>query len=213
MIGRALFAGAVSLALVSTAAAPQPHARQAASARAPIAQPADLQPGDVVFIGVDGAFWAEMASASSLPAHRFGHVGIAARDERGALVIVHAGGAPDRGSAPVLAVPFVEFAAEADRVGIYRLNGSRETREAAARTALSYARAGLQFDGDFSLETRERLYCTELVWRAFNAAGADTVPLPSVMAGKSVVTLADLETSALLAQTAYAVRAELNGAK
>jgi MoaA/NifB/PqqE/SkfB family radical SAM enzyme len=44
-----------------------------------------------------------------------------------------------------------------------------------AMFALRYARERRLFDGDFRLETPGRLYCSELVWRAFREAGIDLV--------------------------------------
>ncbi len=45
----------------------------------------------------------------------------------------------------------------------------------AAEAASAYARQALPFDGRFDLESKDRLYCTELVWRAYLEAGIDLV--------------------------------------
>ncbi|MGE3251137.1 MAG: YiiX/YebB-like N1pC/P60 family cysteine hydrolase [Hyphomonadaceae bacterium] len=192
---RALAAALSTLALASAAPANAPRAER----HAPIAQPVSLEPGDIVFIGVDGAFWADLASASS--DQRFGHVGIAARDERGRMLIVHAGGAPDRDNAPVVAELFPVFAADASRVGIYRAS-DRLAAERAAHNALNYARSGAQFDGAFSLETRDRLYCTELVWRAYD----ERIARPSTMGTRAVIALRDIERSDAFEQIAVRER-------
>lgn len=44
---------------------------------------------------------------------------------------------------------------------------------AAARAALRFAWEARPFDHDFDLHTPEKLYCTELVWRAYMDAGID----------------------------------------
>jgi hypothetical protein len=41
---------------------------------------------------------------------------------------------------------------------------------------LAWARAGVPFDHDFDSATPDRLYCTELVWRAYYSAGVELLP-------------------------------------
>ena len=41
--------------------------------------------------------------------------------------------------------------------------------------ALTYVRDALPFDDRFNLESADRMYCTELVWRAYLKAGIDLV--------------------------------------
>ena len=56
----------------------------------------------------------------------------------------------------------------------YRVEGLSEARiTRVCKTAQGYFERGLPFDNDFDLRTPEKLYCTELVWRAFGAAGVD----------------------------------------
>lgn len=163
--------------------------------------PPVLHVGDVVFIGVDHAFWARAASKFSK--HGFGHVGIAARDSTGRIVVVHAGGSPTEGDAPVLAVAEQEFTQEADRIAVYRPRASEEELSVAGKTALGFVRDHDRFDAAFSLDTVHDLYCSELVWRALSVAlQRDIVPHKTIILGKPGVSLADLEDSALLAEVA-----------
>jgi Permuted papain-like amidase enzyme, YaeF/YiiX, C92 family len=194
-------AGLIALALLASDRGAEP------APRALVAAPGSLAPGDVVFIAVDGAIWSQLASGWSSPARRFGHVGIAARAEDGAIVIVHAGGSPVAGRAPILAEDYSRFAAEADRVGIYRLHAPASVREAAGSAALALRRGGAVFDTGFSLSSTRELYCTELVWRAIRAgANLDAAPRPSTIAGRPAITLRDLETSSSLHEVGFAAR-------
>lgn len=45
----------------------------------------------------------------------------------------------------------------------------------AVAVAESFVRNQVVFDNGFSLETPQEMYCTELIWRAFKAAGVDLV--------------------------------------
>jgi Permuted papain-like amidase enzyme, YaeF/YiiX, C92 family len=185
-------AALIALALLASDA-------QLEAARSAVETPPALAPGDVVFIAVDGAIWSQLASRWSSPQHRYGHVGIAAHAEDGALVVVHAGGSPLDGASLVRAEPYATFAAHADRVGLFRLRASAAARTAAGAAALAFAHRRITFDADFSLASADEHYCTELVWRAI-AAGANlnAAPRPSTIAGRPAITLRDLETSAVL---------------
>lgn len=164
----------------------------------------ELREGDVVLIGVDGAFWAEMASGFSRPDRRNGHGGVVVRGVGGALGVVHADGSPVEGAAKVRWVSVAAFTAEADRVDILR---PRDAALAARSAAIARSYQGLRFDADFTLDTPDRLYCTELIWRALSAAnGADIVPEKTRVLEKSYITLAALETNAALEEIAFVAR-------
>ena len=173
----------------------------------PFALPA-LQPGDLVFIGVDSVFWAKAASVWSTPEHRFGHVGVYALDTHGRPEIVHAGGSPTNGDAPVTAEPLGSYLAIATRVGVYRVRAATpEARARIAAAALTFVDQHAVFDSQFSLADPHRLYCTALAWRAaLNANNGDIAPRKSSIGGQTVVTLADLEQSPRLQLIAFASR-------
>ncbi|MEO1391284.1 MAG: hypothetical protein AAFV90_00055 [Cyanobacteria bacterium J06634_5] len=59
-----------------------------------------------------------------------------------------------------------------------QLTGKKQTQpkaiaNAAAKAAKAYAKAAAPFDASFDLATAERVYCTELIWRAYLTAGID----------------------------------------
>jgi uncharacterized protein YycO len=63
--------------------------------------------------------------------------------------------------------------ANVDRAAVYRLDREALRAEAASREAWSYFERGIAFDHRFDIVNEDRLYCTELVWRAFRAAGVE----------------------------------------
>lgn len=198
----ALGAALVAALAVTGASATPPRAVHPVSRALPDL-PA-LREGDVVLIGVDGAFWAEMASGFSRPDRRNGHAGVIVRGAGGALGVVHAGGSPVEGAAKVRWVSLAEFTAEADRVDILR---PRDAKLAARSAAIAAGYQGLTFDSDFTLDTSDRLYCTELIWRALSAAkGADIVPQKTLVLEKPYITLQALETNPVLEEIAFVAR-------
>jgi uncharacterized protein YycO len=60
-------------------------------------------------------------------------------------------------------------------LGVYRLNEHKHFQEAsaAARWAFKMAQKAIPFDKGFDLQDTSRLYCTELIWKAYLAAGID----------------------------------------
>jgi uncharacterized protein YycO len=132
----------------------------------------ELSEGDLVFRRGRGSKTRAVLAVDS--AGLYSHVGIVCGTDSG-LVVVHA--VPGEGA--------VREVVKAERPGeffsphravsgaVCRLQSSEEIRSAAARYALDAQQAGLEFDHDYDLEDSTRLYCTELVWRAFGAAGVD----------------------------------------
>lgn len=165
---------------------------------------ATLQPGDVVFIGSDHALWGQVGALAMGDGGPYAHVGIAVAGPDGGILIAHAGGSPTNPDAEVAAAPVAQFLGRAERAGVHRPSGLAETaRRAAAERALAYAEGGALFDAAFSLETEDRLYCTELVWRALSyAADADAVPDKTRRGGRVFIALDDLRAAPLLVEHA-----------
>lgn len=62
----------------------------------------------------------------------------------------------------------------ASAAALYRLSAAKPGQaEAAARAAMEFVWRHVPFDADFDLKTEDKLYCTEMVLRAFQAAGVD----------------------------------------
>lgn len=65
---------------------------------------------------------------------------------------------------------------KASRAGIYRLTSADKSKRILAlhkaRQAFSQR---VEFDEEYNLESDEKLYCTELIWKSYRAAGIDLI--------------------------------------
>lgn len=107
----------------------------------------------------------------------YSHIGLVVRTRAG-LTVVHSLPADEVDPAGgVRREPLASFvnARDAQVVAVYRLVGARaaDAPPVAARWATRAAAAHLPFDPEFDLRTPDRLYCTELVLRAYASAGVD----------------------------------------
>lgn len=87
--------------------------------------------------------------------------------------VVHASPAVDGQEGGVTVAETIEdFERGAKAMALYRLNPPDTiVARLAAIAAIGYALRRAPFDARFDLTEDEKLYCTELVWRAFQAAG------------------------------------------
>lgn len=150
-----------------------------------------LLPGDVIFGRFPRSRWAQLAASFSSDRSGFGHVGVI--DAIASDLIVDADGNPAGGRVSVRSL--AAFLSGADHVEVRRLRLAAAQRRAVALRARSWA--GVPFDAAMTLAP-DKLYCTELVWRACLAAtGQDLVPHKTVIAFRDVITIADLRQAAL----------------
>lgn len=124
----------------------------------------------------------------------FSHVGLISVKE-GVPYLIHA--SPTSSAGETGGVVQIERLARVlssnsvERAALIRLKDEyKHFATAAIVTAENYADLALPFDHDFSLLSADRLYCTELVWRAYLSAGLDlfdpgsdqpTILLPSLL--------------------------------
>jgi len=131
-----------------------------------------IQTGDVIFRrGRSVVSEIVLAADRRLP---FSHVGIVIVGDQRAWV-VHATPDEPPGTDGIVRVEQLAEFLSADRASaaaVYRTD-DRASASRAAAVATEYARRRLPFDAAFDLSTADRLYCTELVWRAYLAAGLD----------------------------------------
>jgi len=70
---------------------------------------------------------------------------------------------------------FISFD-KASRAAVYRVGGMSD---AGLEKAVGWAKKAfdtrVEFDGDYSLVSDDKLYCTELIWKSYRAAGIDLV--------------------------------------
>jgi len=108
------------------------------------------------------------------PGSKYSHVGMIDVRE-GTAYVVHI--EPDeRGDSKVRRDPLADFLApgKADGFAVYHVTPDDDERgRAAIRAALGYQARGVLFDRDFDLDTEDKMYCTELVWRAYLEVGLD----------------------------------------
>jgi hypothetical protein len=113
----------------------------------------------------------------------YSHAGLVVLD-RGMLFVIHASpdGATERDR--VVKEPWSVFVApeRVSAVKVLRLASALERRgsmNAAVEEANRLFRDAVPFDHKFDLSTADRVYCTELVWRAYKLAGVDLRSDPS----------------------------------
>ncbi|MEM8936870.1 MAG: YiiX/YebB-like N1pC/P60 family cysteine hydrolase [Pseudomonadota bacterium] len=155
-------------------------------------------PGDVIFIRGRG-IWGAMAARFSNRDRTFGHVGLIAVDDLGRLTVVHAGGDPASPEGRVRQDLVSDFLDSVKVVAIY----TPRAGDLAAARAIAFAKEAVRtkapFDRQFSLDTRDALYCTELIWRAYShALGEDVVPRKSMRENTEYIALDDLHDAPFL---------------
>ena len=121
------------------------------------------------------------------PAKRFSHAGIILFQEEIPYVVhVVPGGQDPRGDAVRLETARSFLSGDkASSFAIYRPQVNESDRHTVAVAALSYYRSGFLFDHDYDLGTEEKLYCTELIYKAFRDASVmlDDIHLTTVDLG------------------------------
>lgn len=148
-----------------------------------------LREGDIVFRRGNG-----LTSRAVLAADRHGlysHVGMVV-DSCGVMMVVHAvPGEPDYEGDPdrvKMETPEKFYSAVNAKIGeVKRLRGDTAAAARAARYALEAYRRGVLFDHDYDDADSTRMYCCELVERAYASAGRrlagdvrHTVHLPGI---------------------------------
>lgn len=145
----------------------------------PIALPSDveLRSGDIIVAG--GVSLQSRVVMSLTDDNRYSHVGLIHATPQG-LFVIHAAptGAGDGGLGDrVSAIPLSLFLAERGYVAVrvMRLNSEIAEARQFADDAIEYAQVCAQeaipFDGNFDLAEHDTLYCSELVYLAYEQAG------------------------------------------
>lgn len=136
--------------------------------------PAALQSGDIIFRLGRSLISQLVLSADQQSA--FSHAGIIKKTGEQAFVIHAVTGESPAGQDVVKMEPLETFLRvdRAAAAAVYRLSESLPGRaEKAVAAAAGYAQQRIAFDSDFDLHTADRLYCTEMVWRAYLESGLD----------------------------------------
>ncbi|MBP1464469.1 hypothetical protein EYB53_001990 [Candidatus Chloroploca sp. M-50] len=138
-----------------------------------------LETGDIIFR--TGGSVLSHAVLLNDPTSEFSHVGIVYKSNTRSFVI-HI--APSEGAAVLTSTSFAQIEPlesflsldKASLAAVFRLHSAdKNIAKHATDIARSYVDEQRTFDFDLDLATEEQLYCTELVWRAYNEAGIDLV--------------------------------------
>lgn len=119
---------------------------------------------------------------------RYSHVGIVVATDSGFRIVHVTPGErePGAGADTVKLERLDEFFAShrADHGEIARFTKDGDAAHKAAKNALRFFRDRIIFDHDYDLADTAKMYCTELVWRAYGLAGIDlTQERRSVISG------------------------------
>ena len=133
----------------------------------------NVQSGDLIFRAGNGVAGGFLESTD--PETKYSHVGLVVIQQESPFVI-HASLTGDSNGGKVMLDSLETFLArdQATAVAVYRPR-DEETIESAIAIAKNYVEEEIPFDSGFDLSDSERLYCTELVWRAYQEAGLDLV--------------------------------------
>jgi permuted papain-like amidase YaeF/Yiix C92 family enzyme len=145
----------------------------------------------------------------------YSHVGIIVIESGGAFII-HANPGDDSRTDRVIKEPWgaVISSRRITEAAIFRsahAPTSRMVGAVVAAVAQQFERDAVPFDHDFNLTTPQKLYCTELVWRAYMAAGID-LRGDSFGSDRKYLLPSDLIRSGLLREVPMARKQEVPGA-
>ncbi|MBN2570663.1 MAG: hypothetical protein JXA68_00930 [Ignavibacteriales bacterium] len=109
----------------------------------------------------------------------YSHVGIVYKD-RDSIFVIHAVPGEEDADTDFVRMDYIDdFLDCTNNTGgsIYRFYDSINYKlpDSAASIAKSYFNEKIMFDPDFSMRSNNKLYCTELIWKAYKNAGIDLI--------------------------------------
>ncbi len=125
----------------------------------------------------------------------FSHVGIVYKDGND-IFVIHTEANELTGVGFAKKEKLSDFISNSNSVtyDFYRIDDFRSARiQSVLKAALKYVNDKIPFDTDFNLRDNDRLYCTELVYKAFKSAGINLVGKPSMIQVPSLSGLHKLE--------------------
>ncbi|MGF1530862.1 MAG: YiiX/YebB-like N1pC/P60 family cysteine hydrolase [Puniceicoccaceae bacterium] len=152
----------------------------------------DVQSGDFVARNAGGT-WSRFFASISETDRRFSHIGIAV-ELSGEFWVIHSKGDDWTGIGSVRRErlsDFIGMNGEASVAwGVFRRKGEAASGLKAAMRALEWEQAEIEFDSAFDLADASRLYCTEMIWRAYlESSGVDLVPAKRVLDGREIISI------------------------
>ena len=150
-----------------------------------------LREGDLVFRRGQG-LWSEVFAEASAHDRRFSHVGVLLR-AGGSWQVAHASAEDLTGVGCAAIEPLRTFLRDTSAFEIRRPRLEAVQLRQFVAMLRGAVRDRIPFDTGFSLATRERVYCTELVWLAWiQATGSDPLPRKTLWRGLAVVSIEDV---------------------
>ena len=142
----------------------------------------ELQTGDLVFRAGRGLFSALFRSLGQSDSP-YSHVGVVYR-RGGSLYVIHAEADDFTGIGSARMDRLADFVSS-DNASSYTFRRPKALdaprRDRLARTLLGYVQEAVPFDTDFDLADDRRLYCSELVYKAFLSVGVELVDRPETV--------------------------------
>lgn len=160
-----------------------------------------LMDGDLIFRKGLG-FFSDIFRSVGAEKSDYSHIGII-KKENGIIFVIHTEANELTGIGEAQKIPLEEFISDrnASSGAVYRVETANSyQKESAVKSALRYIELKTPFDSDFDLETADRLYCTELVWRAYKSCGIDLaprkdflhIPFPNKYRNKQFISISNL---------------------
>lgn len=136
-----------------------------------------ISAGDLLFRRGTGFFSQYFMNVGSRPSS-YSHVGLVA-NHHGKLVVLHAEASELTGRGLVKSEPLEIFLSNENALAaaVYRVAATKDQRQKAVGYALGAYNRKVPFDTVFDIDDQSRLYCTELVWRAYQVTGLNLVPV------------------------------------
>lgn len=134
-----------------------------------------ISSGDLLFRQGTGFFSQYFMNAGARPSP-YSHVGLVA-NHHGKLVVLHAEASELTGRGLVKSEPLEIFLSHENALAaaVYRVAATNTQRQKAVGYALEAYERKIPFDTAFDIGDQSRVYCTELIWRAYQAAGLNLV--------------------------------------
>jgi len=97
----------------------------------------------------------------------------------GKVFVIHSVPAEELGEEDIVKIEPIKDFLRSDRasaIAVYRLNSKDDSLGVSASDyAYDFQKKKIHFDSSFDLKDDKRLYCTELVWKAYLKAGTDLI--------------------------------------
>lgn len=141
-----------------------------------------IRNGDLVFRQGRGIF-SEMFKNIGETDSQFSHVGIVYTDGND-IFVIHTEANELTGVGFAKKEKLSDFISNRNSVtyDFYRIDDFQSARiQSVLEAALKYVNDKIPFDTDFNLRDNDRLYCTELVYKAYKSAGINLVGKPSII--------------------------------